>query len=169
MGAMIPRSAATLILLRPGERGPEVLMLQRAQSAVFLGVAYVFPGGSIDADDSDPRVLSRVKNLTNEKANLRLGVESGGLAFWVAAVRECFEEAGIALLLDKDLSPVTAERAESLMKFRQSRFVDLLESEDLYIPGDRLDYFGHWITAPGRARRFDARFLVAVAPEGQAG
>ena len=44
--AMQPRPAATLILLR---EGPEVLMLQRNQSAVFLGGAYVFPGGSLDA------------------------------------------------------------------------------------------------------------------------
>ena len=44
---MTPRPAATLILLR--RQGMEVLMLQRTQNAAFLGGAYVFPGGSLDA------------------------------------------------------------------------------------------------------------------------
>ena len=48
-----PRPAATLILLRPGGDGVEVLMIQRAKSAAFLGGAYVFPGGALDAADSD--------------------------------------------------------------------------------------------------------------------
>ena len=44
----------------------------------------------------------------------------------------------------------------------------MLEAEDLYIPAGELAYFGHWITAPGRSRRFNARFFVALAPAGPA-
>ena len=88
---MVPRPAATLILLR---EGPEVLMLQRTQSAAFLGGAYVFPGGSLDPQDASP---DRVVGLTEKQANERLGVSSGGIAYYVAAIRECFEEAGILL------------------------------------------------------------------------
>ena len=160
-----PRPAATLILLRrAAEGGLQVLMLQRAPSAAFLGGAYVFPGGSIDAHDSDPRLLWRVVGLTDAEASARLKMPSGGLAWYVAAIRECFEEAGILLA-----PHITAARAQSLMRYRARPFVELLEAEDLQVPAGDLAYFGHWITAPGRSRRFDARFFVALAPEGQQG
>jgi glyoxylase-like metal-dependent hydrolase (beta-lactamase superfamily II)/8-oxo-dGTP pyrophosphatase MutT (NUDIX family) len=161
--AMTPRPAATLILLR---EGMEVLMLQRTQSAAFLGGAYVFPGGSLDAQDNDMR---RVVGLTEAQANERLKLVSGGIAYYVAAIRECFEEAGILLATDARGASVSPQRAAKLMPWRNKPFREMLEAEDLYIPAGDLAYFGHWITAPGRSRRFDARFFVALAPEGQQG
>lgn len=169
MIVQVPRPAATLILLRPSAGGPEVLMLQRTQSAAFLGGAYVFPGGSLDPQDSDPRLLKRVLGRTEDEANARLGVAAGGLAYYVAAVRESFEEAGVLLAQESKGDFVTAERAASLMRYRDQPFNEFLEQEDLFIPVDALAYYGHWITAPGRARRFDTRFFVALAPEGQEG
>ena len=160
---MVPRPAATLILLR---EGPEVLMLQRTQSAAFLGGAYVFPGGSLDPQDASP---DRVVGLTEKQANERLGVSSGGIAYYVAAIRECFEEAGVLLAQDASGRQVSAKRAENLMRWRNQPFRELLKAEDLYIPAGELAYLGHWITAPGRSRRFDARFFVALAPQGQQG
>ncbi|HKX37376.1 MAG TPA: MBL fold metallo-hydrolase [Burkholderiales bacterium] len=161
--ASVPRPAATLILLR---EGLEVLMLQRAQSAAFLGGAYVFPGGSLDPqDDSTDRVIG----LTAAQANERLNVSSGGIAYYVAAIRECFEEAGILLACDKDGAQIGPSRAQGLMQWRNRPFRELLEKENLFIPAGDLAYFGHWITAPGRSRRFDARFFVALAPAGQQG
>jgi glyoxylase-like metal-dependent hydrolase (beta-lactamase superfamily II)/8-oxo-dGTP pyrophosphatase MutT (NUDIX family) len=160
---LVPRPAATLILLR---QGMEVLMLQRTQSAAFLGGAYVFPGGSLDPQDDDMR---RVVGLTEAQANARLQLASGAIAYYVAAVRECFEEAGVLLACTKDGQPISARRAESLLKYRNQPFREMLEMEDLYIPAGELAYFGHWITAPGRSRRFNARFFVARAPEGQRG
>jgi len=151
---LVPRPAATLILLRDSASGPQVLMLQRTQSAVFLGGAYVFPGGSLDESDADPRVLKRIRGETKIPP----------APYWVAAIRECFEEAGVLLLHGVD-----AARAGSLMHYRQRPFVELLENEDLYVPAHALAYYSHWITAPGRPRRFDTRFFLAVAPEGQAG
>lgn len=162
---MIPRPAATLILLRQGSGGLETLMLQRTQGAVFLGGAYVFPGGSLDAADAATR---RVVGLTEAQANQRLGLPGGALAYYVAAVRECFEEAGVLLAVDAGGKPVPAARAQGLLPWRE-RFFELLEKEDLYIPADALAYYGHWITQPGRTRRFDTRFFVALAPEGQEG
>jgi len=149
---LVPRPAATLILLRDGASGPEVLMLQRTQSAVFLGGAYVFPGGSLDESDADPRILKRIRGEAKIPP----------APYWVAAVRECFEEAGILL-------GVNAKRAESLMHYRKRPFVELLENENIHVPAHEMAYYGHWITAPGRPRRFDTRFFLAVAPEGQAG
>ena len=143
-------------------------MIQRTQNAAFLGGAYVFPGGAIDPLDADPRVLRRVRGLKPGQADARLNV-ADGLGYYVAAIRESFEEAGVLLLVDKKGFPVAASRAEKLMPHRKTSFVDLLEGEDLYVPAGRLAYYGHWITAPGRSRRFDARFFVALAPEGQEG
>jgi glyoxylase-like metal-dependent hydrolase (beta-lactamase superfamily II)/8-oxo-dGTP pyrophosphatase MutT (NUDIX family) len=161
--AAVPRPAATLILLR---QGPEVLMLQRVQTAAFLGGAYVFPGGALDPEDHSAH---RVLGLTEAQANERLRVSSGGLAYYVAAIRECFEEAGILLARDASGAPLSPERAEKLLHWRKKPFRNMLEAEDLYVPAGELAYYGHWITAPGRSRRFDARFFVAIAPEGQQG
>src|SRR5687768_1507429 len=115
--AEAPRPAATLILLRAGPQGPEVLMIQRTRSAVFLGGAYVFPGGAIDAQDSDPRILKRVVGLTAKAADTRLGVPNA-LAYYIAAIRESFEEAGVLLLSDRNGSPISATSAERLSAYR---------------------------------------------------
>lgn len=159
MAAQTPRPAATLALLRDAPGGPEVLMLQRTKDAVFLGGAYVFPGGALDVADSHPRIARRVLGLENAEA----------LPYYVAAIRECFEEAGILLACDKSGRIIEPARAGRLMSFRKESFVRLLEAEDLYLPANELVFIGHWITAPGRSRRFDARFFLARAPEGQQG
>jgi 8-oxo-dGTP pyrophosphatase MutT (NUDIX family) len=169
MATTLPRPAATIILLRPGGAGPQVLMIQRVKEAAFLGGAYVFPGGALDAADSELRFLRRVVGLTDAEASARLGVAQKGLAYWVAAVRECFEESGVLLALDAEHRPIGAARAEALAKNRKRSFLDLLEKENLLIPAHQVAYYGHWITAPGRSRRFDTRFFVAAAPEGQEG
>ena len=161
MSAQPPRPAATLILLRAGANGLQTLMLQRTQNAAFLGGAYVFPGGSLDAADGAAR---RVIGLTEAQANERLNLASGGLAYYVAAVRECFEEAGVLLACDANGNPLLPARAEKLMSLRNSPFLELLEKENLYIPAGALAYYGHWITQPGRSRRFDTRFFVTLAP-----
>jgi len=167
MAAVLPRSAATLVLLRPGGSGPEVLMIQRVQNAAFLGGAYVFPGGALDQADSDPRSFRRVVGLTDVEASARLGVPQKGLAYWVAAVRECFEEAGVLLAVTQDGKEIPPEKAQALS--RKAPFIETLERANLYIPANRVAYYGHWITAPGRSRRFDTRFFVAQAPAGQQG
>ncbi|HEY3074414.1 MAG TPA: MBL fold metallo-hydrolase [Burkholderiales bacterium] len=135
-------------------------MLQRTQSAAFLGGAYVFAGGALDAADEDGRIVARVRGLS---------VPTPPVAYWIAAIRECFEEAGVLLACDAQGQFVSAERAAALAHYRSRPFVELLQEQDLYLPATELAYCGHWITAPGRARRFDTRFFVAVAPEGQAG
>ena len=173
MAHIIPRPAATLILLRDGGTGPEIFMLKRSPSAAFVANAYVFPGGGLDA--ADHKALGRVTGLTEAEANRRLGVDAGGLAYWVAAVRECFEEAGILIATDESGSPLDPERAAALAVHRDAvnagtlAFGDLLDRERLVVPANEIAYFSHWVTAPGRPRRFSARFFVARAPHGQLG
>jgi glyoxylase-like metal-dependent hydrolase (beta-lactamase superfamily II)/8-oxo-dGTP pyrophosphatase MutT (NUDIX family) len=172
---LVPRPAATLLLLRDGGLGPEAFLLQRTKSAAFLAGAHVFPGGALDKADRDVRVLRRVAGISDAQASDRLGIESGGLAYWVAAIRECFEEAGILLAESEEGRALDARRVTSLAQYRGAlhagklAFHEFLEKERLLLRGAELAYFGHWITAPGRARRFDTRFFVALAPEGQPG
>ena len=154
--ALAPRPAATLIVLRDSPDGPQVLMMQRAKASVFLGGAYVYPGGSLDAADSNPKRI-----LGKSEENL--------VPYRIAAVRECFEESGILLLVDAAGREIAPERAEALMRHRKDSFAELLEREDLYVPAERLALYGHWITAPGAPRRFDTRFFIARAPAGQEG
>jgi len=174
-GKTEPRPAATVILLRDTAAGPEVFMLQRTRGAAFLPGAYVFPGGAIDTSDGDPRAARRVIGLTDAQASAKLGLAEGGLAYWIAAARECFEEAGILVAVRKDGQPVAPERAQALEEWREPlnagkrAFAALLEQEDLYVPANEIIYFSHWITAAGRPRRFNTRFFVARAPHGQDG
>lgn len=171
----VPRPAATVVLMREGADGPEVMMLQRTQGAAFLAGAYVFPGGALDATDGEARTLARVTGFSDAEANRLLGLQAGGLAYWVAAMRECFEEAGILLAHDESGRAVSPARVEQLARFRaplnagELAFADFLERERLTLPAGELAYIGHWITAPGRPRRFDTRFFVAAAPQGQSG
>jgi glyoxylase-like metal-dependent hydrolase (beta-lactamase superfamily II)/8-oxo-dGTP pyrophosphatase MutT (NUDIX family) len=170
-----PRPAATLLLLRDGSLGPEAFLLQRTKSAAFLAGAHVFPGGALDKADRDIRVLRRVAGISDADASARLGVEAGGLAYWVAAIRECFEEAGILLAEGEEGGALDARRVAALAQYRgllhagKLAFHEFLEKERLVLRGADLAYFGHWITAPGRARRFDTRFFLALAPGNQPG
>jgi 8-oxo-dGTP pyrophosphatase MutT (NUDIX family) len=108
-------------------------------------------------------------------ASRALGIARGGLAYWIAAIREAFEEAGILLAYDASgryVSPsgTTADRFRvhrKALETNHGAFAALARSEGLRLATDRLLYFGHWITPVGVPRRYDTRFFLAVAPEGQ--
>src|SRR5947199_5226403 len=72
----------------------EVFMLRRNLAVEFMGGAYVFPGGAVDAGDRAPELLGRCHGRDDSSASTQLGVHAGGMGFWVAAIREAFEEAG---------------------------------------------------------------------------
>jgi 8-oxo-dGTP pyrophosphatase MutT (NUDIX family) len=65
-----PREAATLILLRDGDGGPEVLLVKRNPAQRFMGGMWVFPGGGVSADDADHRQTA-LREL-EEEAGIRL-------------------------------------------------------------------------------------------------
>ena len=62
----IPRQSASLILLRDGDRGPEVLLVRRSPAQRFMGGFWVFPGGAVDAGE-DHRAAA-VRELAEEAA-----------------------------------------------------------------------------------------------------
>lgn len=170
------RPAATVMLVRdapgPSGAGLEVLMLRRHLDSVFAAGAWVFPGGRVDDADRDVPL----PGPTDAEASAVLGLPSGGLAFWAAAARECFEEAGILLARTPDggwarptddLDAARFERHRRDVHAGRRTLADVLAGEGLVLDVSGLHYVSRWITPPGASRRFDTRFFVAAAPDGQ--
>jgi 8-oxo-dGTP pyrophosphatase MutT (NUDIX family) len=169
------RDAATVMLLRDGERGLEVCMLRRNLNSDFVGGAYVFPGGGVDDHDRHVDIEPVCAGRSDAAASAQLGIESGGLAFWVAAIRESFEEAGVLLAYDHQ-GVVRLDQAQCEERFLghrhavdrgERRRVELCMEEGLQLAVDSMFYFSHWITPEGAPRRYDTRFFIARAPEAQ--
>src|SRR5436190_16422712 len=90
------------MLVRDGAEGMEVFMLRRNLNSDFVGGAYVFPGGAVDQPDRHADLEAISEGRSDDQASQLLGIDRGGLAYWVAAIRECFEEAGVLLAYDAD-------------------------------------------------------------------
>jgi 8-oxo-dGTP pyrophosphatase MutT (NUDIX family) len=154
----------------------EVLMVRRNLRSDFVGGAYVFPGGAVDPLDGGAEAEALCAGRTDAEASALLGQPEGGLAYWVAVVRETFEEAGVLLaaraggptLLGGD--PAEEARfaaARAALNDGSGRFLDLCRDEGLRLAVGDIHYFAHWITPRGAPRRYDTRFFVAAAPPGQ--
>ncbi len=172
-----PREAATVMLVRDAPQ-LEVFMLRRNVAVEFMGGASVFPGGAVDAGDRAPELLGRCHGRDDSSASSQLGMHAGGMGFWVAAIREAFEEAGVLLArsaatrrpVDLDDLSVAArlEAARRAVGAGQRAFVEFVEDEDLLLDAGALHLFSHWITPAESPRRYDTWFFVAAAPEGHA-
>jgi len=175
-----PRDAATLILLRDSDRpggGIEVLLLQRHARSAFLPGVHVFPGGVVEEADFAPETGARCYELSFDQAHRIIEDVSPpqkSLGFFVAAIREAFEESGILLahgsgsrhsINGSELTRLGGYRAE--VHANPSAFASRLSGEGVKLAIDRLFYFAHWITPEVLPIRFDARFFVAAAPAGQ--
>jgi 8-oxo-dGTP pyrophosphatase MutT (NUDIX family) len=175
------RDAATVMLVRDGGHddggaGLAVFIVRRTLNAAFAGGMYVFPGGKLDAADATAEVARLCDGLTDGEASERLELPSGGLAFWVAAIRECFEEAGVLLARRTDGDDVSFDDDATRRRFEAARrdlhggrlgLVDLCEREGLRLATDAIRYVSHWVTPVGERRRFDTRFFLARAPQSQ--
>lgn len=164
------RDAATVVILRDGAAGIETFMLRRNRRTVFGPGAHVFPGGAVDADDSGP-VAQLCDGLDDARASRRLGIEAGGLSFWIAAIRECFEEAGVLIATDEQGCELAPDRdlgaQRDALNAGTRSLADICREERLRLPLDRIVYYGHWITPAGEPRRFSTRFFACPAPPGQ--
>src|SRR5688572_26495435 len=95
--------AATVVLLR--EAPFEVFLLRRNARSSFMGGAYVFPGGKLDAEDSGPGTLACLAPGAAAHCRAQLDETPGAAplddaraaGLYVAALRELFEEAGVLL------------------------------------------------------------------------
>ena len=173
----LPRPAATVVLLRPSNRGPEVLLLRRNRTVGFVPGAYVFPGGRVETDDAAPDVLARLHGLSVEQAADRLRLYGQGpsaIAYYVAAIREAFEETGILVGSGPAGDPTASAasspdmRAAQIQLHRGERtFAEILTGLDATLNGGAVEYIAHWITPQVEPRRYDTRFFAALVPAGE--
>jgi len=167
MGIAAAVPASTVVLLRADDPF-EVFLVRRNDSIAFLGGAHVFPGGRVDPADHTDDVDATAENIRAAVARMADVPAEVAIAHHVAAIRELFEEAGVLLarpLTARSVDRLAADRRDLLSG--QTTFADIIDREHLQLSVDELAYFAHWVTPEIEIRRFDTRFFIARAPEGQ--
>jgi recombination protein RecT len=154
-----PLSAATVLLLRNAatDGALEVLMTRRSAKASFAAGAYVFPGGGIDALDSDPS--------THAAAARRPTQSDEHLTQAIAAIRESFEELGVLLARHADGRMAGAGDIAALD--RHAPFAAQCQARGLTLAADGVFVLARWTADRDLPKRFDVPFLVASMPAGQ--
>jgi 8-oxo-dGTP pyrophosphatase MutT (NUDIX family) len=165
--------AATVMVVRDidGGAGIEVFVLRRTSGAAFAAGMFVFPGGRVDAVDSGTALEPYVHGMDDAEASRQLGIDRGGLAYWVAAIRECFEESGLLLARGDDGRLPEPDPTDRVAVHRGDlSMIDLCRKHGIVLDAGGLRYVAHWVTPVGETpRRFDTRFFLAAAPHGQEG
>ena len=157
-----PVPAATIVLLRPAASGFEIFMIARHHQIDFASGALVFPGGKIDAGDSDPAIAERCDGADADPASR---------AIQIGAIREAFEECGVLLARPQGQSDlITGTRLSALDHYRDEihggelTLPEFLDRESLRLACDQLVPFAHWVTPDMMPKRFDTYFYLAMAP-----
>lgn len=170
-----PLASATVMVVRDGTAGLEVLMVRRHGNSGVLGGVHVFPGGKLDAADRqvDAAALDRPKgDCLRGLAEPDLDADTAA-GLHVAALRETFEECG--LLLGQDSGEQPGRFTEMVQQVREYTLTGMAFAAALQVLGLSLSTasvlpWSRWVTprVPSMmSKRFDTRFFVAVAPLGQ--
>ncbi|MBL8921979.1 MAG: MBL fold metallo-hydrolase [Myxococcaceae bacterium] len=153
-----PRDASAVIVWRRTWRGVEVFWLEREQRLSFAGGFFAFPGGKVDAADD----LVPVRGASGDAAKLV-----------ATAARELFEETGLLVARGPRLEPdgprLEQEALDGLRKqvLDGASFAEVLQAHGLELFASDFRPAGRWLTPPYLPVRFDARFFLVEAPEGQ--
>jgi 8-oxo-dGTP pyrophosphatase MutT (NUDIX family) len=147
--AVRPKSAATLILIRRDGPKPRVLMGRRHSGHSFMPDRWVFPGGRVDRADYHAPAAGELRPQVQALFDAHLKPRRGR-ALALAAVRECFEEAGLLMARPAPPRPGAGPWRDFLA---QGALPDLAA----------LDIVARAITPPSIGKRFDAWFLMADA------
>jgi 8-oxo-dGTP pyrophosphatase MutT (NUDIX family) len=167
-----PRDAATVVLLRDGDDGPEVYLLRRQTSMAFAGGMCVFPGGGVDPRDFD-HTVAWAGAPAAEWATRLATTEEMARALVCAAVRETFEESGVLLAgtsADEVVADTTGddwERDRQALEAKELSFTAFLAGRGLVLRTDLLGVWSGWCTPAFEPRRFRTWFFVATVPPGQ--
>jgi 8-oxo-dGTP pyrophosphatase MutT (NUDIX family) len=161
-----PRAAATVVMLRDTSHGLEVFLMRRHGKSDVLGGAYVFPGGKVDAADTE---LDMTAHLDQDLHALHTSLSETDIdpltaaGLYVAAMREAFEESGVLF------AQGSVDRFAANLRAGQS-FNAALASMALRLQTRHLVPWSRWITPTSPSvmnKRFDTRFFVAAVPSGQ--
>lgn len=161
MTASETRPAATILLLRD-DPAFQVLMVKRHHQIDFASGALVFPGGKTHAGDHDPAWEGHARGWDALDAEQR--------ALRIAAIRECFEEAGILLAERADGAPfddACDPAVREAVDRGETAFLDVVRNLGVRLTLDALTVFARWITPTMMPKRFDTWFYAVRAPEGQ--
>ncbi|MSZ76545.1 MAG: NUDIX hydrolase [Actinobacteria bacterium] len=167
-----PRNAATVVLMRPSEHGPDVYLLRRQVSMDFAGGMAVFPGGGVDPRDFDAAVAWAGPPPAAWAARMGCDEETAR-ALVCAAVRETFEESGVLLAGPSDeavVADTTADDWEAdrvALETRELSLSDFLNQRGLVLRTDLLGVWDAWLTPVFEPKRYSTWFFVARLPEGQ--
>ena len=179
-----PRMSSAIMLLRPAPlahrqdlpsgQGIEVFMVRRVIQSDFMPDVYVFPGGSVSADDKAAELAEDVCTPVAPAAADPEGRTVLGTGVRAAAIRELFEEAGVLLAYRTgEMLAINEEDVPRFAAYRQAfhqrrgSLVELAQAEKLRLATDHLGYFAHWITPEGMPKRFDTHFFITTAPAEQ--
>jgi len=162
-----PREAATLLLVRDRDGELEVFCVVRHAKSGFLGGAVVFPGGKVDHTDRHAGWAAVARGAPRFVEGED---EAVARSFAVAACREALEEAAILPAVSEPLShDETVALRATLGKDGTTTLLGELTRRHVTLDLSRLHAFARWVTPVVESRRFDTRFFLAAATEGQRG
>jgi 8-oxo-dGTP pyrophosphatase MutT (NUDIX family) len=163
----VPVLPAATVMLLADLPDLHVQILTRRKGSSFVPGMVVFPGGGLDDEDADPAWERLVDGIDDAGASAQLGIDRGGLAYWVAAVRETWEESGVLLARGVETGPDRLAALRVAVDRGERGFLDVVRHEGWRLAGDELAGIARWITPVGLTRRYDTQFLVAELPAGQ--
>ncbi|HEU4363413.1 MAG TPA: NUDIX hydrolase [Mycobacterium sp.] len=171
---LVPRPAATVMLVRDGRVGGlDVFLMRRHAGMEFAAGVMVFPGGGVDDRDRHAGI-DWVGPEPSWWAQ-RFGIDTDlAEALVCAAARETFEESGVLFAGPTDdphgiVNDAAVYRDSRLaLTAGELSFVDFLHRERLVLRADLLRPWANWVTPEAeRTRRYDTYFFVGALPVGQ--
>ena len=157
------RPSATVMLIRDSANGLEIFMVKRDRMVDLASGALIFPGGKVDADDAE--------------VDIPWGTSLSGPEpqYWIAAVRETFEEAGVLIaqregavdVVEESIARALEEKFRKALNAKSVKFSDFMAAEKLAPAFDHMVHFAHWTSPDTLPKRFDTHFFLVEMPEGQ--
>jgi 8-oxo-dGTP pyrophosphatase MutT (NUDIX family) len=150
------RPAATLLVIRDGVCGIEVLALKRSETMRFLPGYLAFPGGTLSSTDWQDAAACWTGSVVGQE-------RPDDPVYALAAIRECAEEVGwLCALTTGDGAELLSETEQRQLLAETIGIGDLLRSRDARVDGAKLRFVGRWVTPPYMPARFDTRFFLTV-------
>jgi len=160
------------MIVRDSDIGVQVFMMKRSLRSSFGGI-WVFPGGILEDQDQDIAKKNYCNGIDEKKAKAILNYDQESLTYWIASLRETFEETG-ALIANRENNSFFTPTEDEAIKLEVLRsdlnngkisFISILKQLKLKIALERLIYISHWITPDVETKRYTTRFFLTSLNE----